>query len=66
MKEVENLARTVAPFDISVLILGPNGAGTVSYTHLDVYKRQAQIERTQGRGPKPHRAADCHGHTAGT
>ena len=20
--------------------LGPNGAGTVSYTHLDVYKRQ--------------------------
>ena len=26
----------------------------------------AQIERTQGRGPEPHRAADCHGHTAGT
>ena len=21
----------------------------------------AQIERTQGRGPEPHRAADCHG-----
>lgn len=31
MKEVENLARTVAPFDISVLILGPNGAGKESY-----------------------------------
>ena len=30
MKEVENLARTVAPFDISVLILGPNGAGKES------------------------------------
>ena len=22
-------------------IMGPNGSGTVSYTHLDVYKRQA-------------------------
>ena len=30
MLEVENLARTVAPFDISVLILGPNGAGKES------------------------------------
>lgn len=30
MREVENLARTVAPFDISVLILGPNGAGKES------------------------------------
>ena len=26
MLEVENLTRTVAPFDISVLILGPNGS----------------------------------------
>ena len=25
-----------------------------------------KIERTQGRGPEPHRAADRHGHTAGT
>ena len=24
-------------------IMGPNGAGTVSYTHLDVYKRQARM-----------------------
>ena len=23
-------------------LLGPNGSGTVSYTHLDVYKRQIQ------------------------
>lgn len=30
MKEVETLARTVAPFDISVLILGQNGSGKES------------------------------------
>ena len=26
-----------------VSILGPSGVGTVSYTHLDVYKRQEQF-----------------------
>ncbi len=26
----------------------------------------AQIERTQGRGPEPHRAADSYGNAAGT
>lgn len=30
MREVEHLVKTVAPFDISVLILGPNGAGKES------------------------------------
>ena len=30
MKEIEHLVKTVAPFDISVLILGPNGAGKES------------------------------------
>ena len=34
MKEVENLARTVAPFDISVLILGPNGAGKTTFLNI--------------------------------
>ena len=30
-------------------LLGPNGSGkTVSYTHLDVYKRQAQRRRSTG------------------
>ena len=26
-------------------LIGSNGAGTVSYTHLDVYKRQAHTPR---------------------
>ena len=26
-------------------LIGPNGAGTVSYTHLDVYKRQIRSTR---------------------
>ena len=30
MKEIEHLVKTVAPFDISVLILGPNGSGKES------------------------------------
>ena len=25
-------------------LIGQNGAGTVSYTHLDVYKRQLQLK----------------------
>ena len=28
---------------IAIAIDGPGGAGTVSYTHLDVYKRQEQL-----------------------
>ena len=32
---------------INVLI-GSNGAGTVSYTHLDVYKRQVLPSRQKG------------------
>ena len=29
-------------------LLGPNGSGTVSYTHLDVYKRQIMRTRSCG------------------
>ena len=32
-----------------ILVIGVNGVGTVSYTHLDVYKRQAQ-EKVNRRG----------------
>ena len=49
-----DIARQVASTDLSVLVTGPSGSGkeifpqiihqyssrTVSYTHLDVYKRQ--------------------------
>ena len=50
--ETQNLTKTYGDFTaVSNLnlhirkgsvygFLGPNGAGTVSYTHLDVYKRQ--------------------------
>ena len=31
--------------DISIYINSPGGSVTVSYTHLDVYKRQACVER---------------------
>ena len=33
----------------NIAIVGQNGAGTVSYTHLDVYKRQDQ-ERAESVG----------------
>ena len=33
--------RTVLPLHGVILLVGPPGTGTVSYTHLDVYKRQA-------------------------
>ena len=51
MKEVENLARTVAPFDISVLILGPNGAGKESVAQ--------RIHYSSDRKDKPLVAVNC-------
>ena len=51
MKEVENLARTVAPFDISVLILGPNGAGKESIAQ--------SIHNSSERREKPFLAVNC-------
>ena len=51
MKEVENLARTVAPFDISVLILGPNGAGKESIAQ--------RIHYSSERREKPFLAVHC-------
>ena len=39
VEAVRGISLDVAPGEIFGLI-GPNGAGTVSYTHLDVYKRQ--------------------------
>ena len=51
MKEVENLARTVAPFDISVLILGPNGAGKESVAQ--------RIHYSSERREKPFLAVNC-------
>lgn len=51
MKEVENLARTVAPFDISVLILGPNGAGKESVAQ--------RIHYSSERRGKPFLAVNC-------
>ena len=51
MKEVENLARTVAPFDISVLILGPNGAGKESIAQ--------RIHYSSERREKPFLAVNC-------
>lgn len=53
MKEVENLARTVAPFDISVLILGPNGAGKESVAQ--------RIHYSSERREKPFLAVNCGG-----
>lgn len=51
MLEVENLARTVAPFDISVLILGPNGAGKESVAQ--------RIHYSSNRREKPLVAVNC-------
>lgn len=51
MKEVENLARTVAPFDISVLILDPNGAGKESIAQ--------RIHYSSERREKPFLAVNC-------
>ena len=51
MLEVENLARTVAPFDISVLILGPNGAGKESVAQ--------RIHYSSNRKEKPLVAVNC-------
>ena len=31
------------PYGAILGFVGENGAGTVSYTHLDVYKRQAEL-----------------------
>ena len=46
MGEVEIHAVDGVDFEINegefVVIVGPSGAGTVSYTHLDVYKRQKE------------------------
>lgn len=55
MKEVENLARTVAPFDISVLILGPNGAGKESVAQ--------RIHYSSERREKPFLAVNWRGHS---
>ena len=51
MLEVENLARTVAPSDISVLILGPNGAGKESVAQ--------RIHYSSNRREKPLVAVNC-------
>lgn len=51
MKNVENLARTVAPFDISVLILGPSGAGKESIAQ--------RIHYSSERREKPFLAVNC-------
>ena len=51
MKNVENLARTVAPFDISVLILGPSGAGKESIAQ--------RIHYSSERRGKPFLAVNC-------
>lgn len=51
MLEVENLARTVAPFDISVLILGPNGAGKESVAQ--------RIHYSSDRREQPLVAVNC-------
>lgn len=51
MKNVENLARTVAPFDISVLILGPSGAGKESIAQ--------HIHYSSERREKPFLAVNC-------
>ena len=36
---LDGMSFTVQPGQVTGFV-GPNGAGTVSYTHLDVYKRQ--------------------------
>ena len=51
MLEVENLARTVAPFDISVLILGPNGSGKESVAQ--------RIHYSSNRRDRPLVAVNC-------
>ncbi len=51
MIEVESLARTVAPFDITVLILGPNGAGKESVAQ--------RIHYSSDRREKPLVAVNC-------
>ena len=51
MLEVENLARTVAPFDISVLILGPNGSGKESVAQ--------RIHYSSDRKDRPLVAVNC-------
>ncbi len=51
MLEVESLARTVAPFDITVLILGPNGAGKESVAQ--------RIHYSSDRKDKPLVAVNC-------
>ena len=51
MKEVENLARTVAPFNISVLLLGPNGAGKESGAQ--------RIHYSSERRERPFLAVNC-------
>ena len=51
MKSVENLARTVASFDISVLILGPSGAGKESIAQ--------RIHYSSERREKPFLAVNC-------
>ena len=51
MIEVESLARTVAPFDITVLILGPNGAGKESVAQ--------RIHYSSDRREKPLVAVTC-------
>ena len=51
MIEVESLARTVAPFDITVLILGPNGAGKESVAQ--------RIHYSSDRKDKPLVAVNC-------
>lgn len=59
MKEVENLARTVAPFDISVLILGPNGAGKESRSATYPLFQRAQGKAVPGSKLRGHSQRAC-------
>lgn len=59
MKEVENLARTVAPFDISVLILGPNGAGKESVAQRIHYSSERREKAVPGSKLRGHSQRAC-------
>lgn len=51
MREVEELSRTVAPFDVSVLILGANGTGKESVAR--------SIHQNSSRRDRPFLAVNC-------